>query len=956
MSSSIVIKGARENNLKNIQVEIPRDQLTVITGVSGSGKSSLAFDVIYGEGQRRFLESFSSFAKRFVAQMKKPDVDFVHGLSPVVALEQKKGSSNPRSTVGTMTDIYDYLRLFFAVSGTAHCPFCSSEIPVKTPNQMAEKILTLPRGTIIMISSPVKKIYGETYAYLFDEIRSQGFRWIRIDGQLRDLTQTIDLDEDNTYSLEVIIDKITVMEEVRKSLTRSIENGLKTIAEGLIRFDIEGDLPLTMIHDFYNGFSCPEHHLVTGELLPFYFSSNDPDSACLTCGGLGTIQKADPELMIEHPGKSLRQGALCNTIFSVKHPFKYALLYSLGQAYGFDMDTPYRELSTHAKELILYGTRGQRFPLVMPDPAQRPDPNAGKLFSFEGIITQVDRWYRYTKRKRTPNSVEERAFQKVMTEHSCPDCNGKKLKWQRSLVTIGGQDIHALGAMPVYTLRQFLTQLKFSEEKQRISEPIRDELLKRLDLMLEIGLDYLSLNRRADTLSGGEIQRARLATQIGAGLMGMLYVLDEPSIGLHARDTRKIIQTLEKLRDIGNTVIVVEHDPDTIVAADHIIEIGPGPGIHGGEVVAQGPLESIKTNSASLTGQYISGTRNIPVPRRRRSPGEAWVNILGARENNLKNVDVGIPLGLLVCVTGVSGSGKSSLIHEILCKSLSARRNHRIRPGIYDRILGLEHIREIITIDQTPIGRSSRSDPATYVGFFDRIRQLFSELPESIALSYTESHFSFNHKEGRCDECAGNGRIITELQFMPDIESPCPVCHGARYHQDILEVKYRGKIISEILDMSVEEAQIFFHDHPYIHHKLDTLERLGLGYIKLGQSSSTISGGEAQRIKLATELSKIKGKHGNLYVLDEPTTGLHLADIQRLMDCLNQLVEAGNTVLVIEHHLDVIKCADYIIDMGPDGGENGGYLVATGPPEEIVGVSGSFTGQYLKPYLQVAAV
>lgn len=952
-SSSIIVKGARENNLKNIHVEIPRERLTVITGVSGSGKSSLAFDVIYGEGQRRFLESFSSFAKRFVSLMKKPDVDFVHGLSPVVALEQKKGSQNPRSTVGTITDIYDYLRLLFATSGVALCPLCLKEIPIKTPSQMTDKILTLPMGTLVEISTPVRKVYGENYPYLLEEIRSQGFRWIRIDGRLHDLSQVIMLDEDQNYTIEVIIDKVTVFEEIRKSLTRSIENGLKTIGDGLLRFHIPENLPTHIFNDFYDRFSCPEHHMVMGELLPFYFSSNDPDSACPTCGGLGTIQRADPMLIVEHPGKSLRQGALCNTIFSVKHPFKYTLLHSLAKAYGFDMNIPYRELPEEAKEIILYGTHGQRFPLVMPEDIRRQDPNAGKLFSFEGIITQVDRLYRHSNRKRTPNSVEERAFKKVMTEHSCPDCQGKKLKWQRSLVTIGGQDIHALGSMPIKKLRRFLSGLEFPIEKQRIGEPIREELLQRIDLMLEIGLDYLSLNRRADTLSGGEIQRTRLATQIGAGLMGMLYVLDEPSIGLHPRDTRKIISTLEKLRDIGNTVIVVEHDPETIAAADHIIEIGPGPGVHGGEVVTQGPLKKIRSEAHSLTGQYLSGKRNIPIPHIRRKTRDQWITILGAQENNLKNIDVHIPLGLLVCVTGVSGSGKSSLIHEILCKSLAARRNHRIRPGAHDSILGLEHIREIITIDQSPIGRSSRSDPATYVGFFDRIRQLFSRLPDSIALNYTESHFSFNHKEGRCDECAGNGIIITELQFMPDIESTCPVCHGARYHKDILEIKYHGKTIADVLEMSVEEARNFFKDYPYILHKLDTLHHLGLGYIKLGQSSSTISGGEAQRIKLATELSKIKGKHGNLYVLDEPTTGLHLADIQRLMDCLNQLVETGNTVLIIEHHLDVIKCADYIIDMGPDGGENGGCLVAAGTPEEIIRIPHSYTGQFLKPYLRL---
>lgn len=953
MIKNISIKGARENNLKNVSVEIPRDKLTIITGVSGSGKSSLAFDVIYGEGQRKFLESISTYARRFVPQIKRPDVDIVTGLSPVVAIEQKKGVQNPRSTVGTLTDIYDYLRLLFATIGLASCPVCGLEFPTKTVKQMADRILMLPEGSKIELLAPVRRFYGEGYRFLFDEIRKLGYRKYRIDGEIYDSGENIILDETKEYKVEVIINKFIIKGDIFKQLVTSIEKGIK-IGEGFIKVDVlSSDITYEKLTDFYKGLGCPEHHITMGELLPFYFSYNDSDSACMTCTGLGTYLKAEPYLIVENREKSIRQGALSNTLLSVKHPYKYMLLNSLALKYNFSLDTPFKDLPKEATDVIFYGTKGDTFKLVMPVDAAKRDINEGKTISFEGIINQVDRQYLSSRRNRVAGSVDEYVFSKHMAEHKCPDCNGTKLKKERLSVRINNKNIHELNEMPLIELKEYICSLQIPEEKRKVAEQIINEIKQRLTLLIEIGLDYLSLNRRADTISGGESQRIRLSTQISSGLMGMLYVLDEPSIGLHPRDSRKIIDTLKKLRDIGNTVIVVEHDIETITEGDYIVEIGPGPGVHGGRIVACGGIDEIKRNPNSLTGQFITGVKSIELPSVRRKPRKEFLRIVGAKENNLKNVSIDIPLGVFICVTGVSGSGKSSLINEVLYKKLySVLHDPRVVPGEHELLEGHEHINNVIDIDQSPIGRSSRSNPATYIGFFDKIRELFANSEDAKAKGFSNADFSFNHNGGgRCDECNGDGFVTTQMQFMPDIETVCPVCKGARFGKDILEVKYKGKNISEVLDMTVEEAIDFFADNKNIVHKLKMMNELGLGYIKLGQSSTTLSGGEAQRIKLSSELSKIKKGNHNLYILDEPTTGLHMADIQRLLACLNRLVDAGHTVAVIEHNLDVIKTADYIIDIGPGGGKNGGRVVAEGTPEEIANVGESYTGMYLKGLL-----
>ena len=955
MNQVISIKGARENNLKNLHINIPRDMLTVITGVSGSGKSSLAFDVIYGEGQRKFLESIAIYARRYVPQIKRPDVDIVTGLSPVVAIEQKKGIKNPRSTVGTLTDVYDYLRLLYATIGLTNCPVCNFEFSTKTLKQIADRILTLPEGTKIELLSPVSKFFREDYTFLFDEIRKLGYRKFRIDGEFYDSSENIELDEGREYSIEVVIDKFIVKGDIFKQLITSIEKGIK-IGEGFIKIEIlNKEIPEELIFDFYNGLGCPKHHLVMGELLPFYFSYNDSDSACMTCTGLGTYLRAEPYLIIENNAKSIRQGALSNTLLSVRHPFKYMLLYSLALKYNFSLDTPFKELSKEVTDVIFYGTKGEMIRLVMPPDSPKRDINEGKLIGFEGVINQLDRQYLSSRRNRIPGSVDEYIFSKHMAEHICPDCKGTKLKKQRLNVRISGKNIHELGEMPLSELKEFIDDLQVSEDKRRIADQIINEIKQRLKLLIDIGLDYLCLNRRSDTISGGESQRIRLSTQISSGLMGMLYVLDEPSIGLHPRDNIKIINTLKKLRDIGNTVIVVEHDMETISQADFVIEIGPGPGIHGGRVVAHGSIDEIIKNPNSLTGQFISGRKKIEVPAVRRVPKLECIKITGASENNLKNVSVDIPLEVFICVTGVSGSGKSSLVNEVLYKKLySVLHDPRIVPGEHESIEGSEHINNIMNIDQSPIGKSPRSNPATYVGFFDKIRELFASSKDSKEKGFSNSDFSFNHNGGgRCDECNGNGYVTKQLQFLPDVEIICPVCKGARFGKDILEVKYNGKSIADVLDMTVEEAIEFFFDNKNIAHKLEVMEELGLGYIKLGQSSITLSGGEAQRIKLAAELGKIKKGAHNLYILDEPTTGLHMADIQRLLDCLNRLVDAGHTVIVIEHNLDVIKTADYIIDMGPDGGRKGGMVVAKGTPEKIANTKDSYTGRYLKELLYI---
>ncbi len=948
MRQTISVKGARENNLKNIDVEIPRDKLIVMTGLSGSGKSSLAFETIYAEGQRRFLESLSAYSRKFVAQLQKPKVDAIYGLSPVISIEQKSVGRNPRSTVGTLTDIYDYFRVLFTTAGTAHCPYCQAAVPTRTPMQIAEHILALPAGTLVEIAAPVFKIYGEDYPYLFGEIRSKGYRRMRIDDELVDLSEEIELDETITCDMEAVIDKFVVKPDLFKPLVVAIENGLR-VGEGFLRFRILNAVK-GGTQRFFAGFTCPEHQIIGGELEPVYFSFNEPVGACPTCTGLGMYWYVQPDLLVLDSSKSLLGGALEHKAFHYdKHTWAGRMMYSVAQHYGFSLETPWRDLPPPIRHLIMHGSGTEKITIQQPPGASESySHHVGNAFPYEGIVGEIEWRYRRYRRDRTANAWLEDYMKRVMVERTCPDCRGRQLKPQRLLITIGGKHIMALGDMTLAELRDFLAGLPpFSRNPQAGTEIVR-EVIKRVDLLLDIGIEYLSLNRRATTLSGGESQRVRLSVQIGSELMGMLYVLDEPSIGLHPRDNRKMIHTLQRLRDQGNTVIVVEHDEETMRAADHIIEIGPGPGQHGGEVVAQGCIKALLQNPASLTGQFLAGRRKIALPTQRRLSGEKALTVRGATENNLKSIDVTIPLDLFVCITGVSGSGKSTLINDILFKQLQVTLHEsRILPGAHQRIDGIEHIHDVIDIDQTPIGRTPTSNPATYVGLFDPIRRLFAETDASLARGYSAGRFSFNTKGGRCEECHGQGMIVTSLQFMADVEVLCHACKGARYNEETLEITYRDKHIAQVLDLSIEEAACFFKTSPLLTHKLGVLNRLGLGYLKLGQSSTTISGGEAQRIKLAHELGKIKRGGRTLYILDEPTTGLHLADIQRLLDALNQLVDAGNSVVVIEHHLDVIKNADWVIDLGPEGGQQGGYIVAQGAPEVIAACAASYTGQYI---------
>jgi excinuclease ABC subunit A len=954
MRNTITVKGAKENNLKNIDVEIPREKLVVLTGLSGSGKSSLAFETIYAEGQRRFLESLSAYSRKFVAQLKKPDVNFIYGLSPVISIEQKSVSKNPRSTIGTMTDIFDYFRVLYTTSGLPHCPYCYAELPVRTAVQIAEHILSLPPGSVVELDAPVFKIYGEDYPYLFGEIRSQGYRRLRVNDELLDMSDELELDEAESHNLEVVVDTVVVKRDIYKSLVVSIENGLR-LGEGFLRCRILAAPPSYKQESFYAAFACPDHHVTMGEVEPYYFAFNEPSSACPTCLGLGIYLHVHADLLIPDKRRSIKAGAFIPEAFKYdKNSWTTRLLYSLAEHYGFSLETPFQELSPEAVELVLYGSKGERFPLLLPPGANKGQEHLGKLFRYDGIINEIERRYRRYRREKVAHTWMEEYLKKVMVEQTCPDCRGTKLKRQRLLVTLNGKNIIEVGDMPLAELKEFMADLPPLPRRQQAGQQIVGEIIARLDLLLDIGLDYMSLNRKAATLSGGESQRVRLSVQIGSELVGMLYVLDEPSIGLHPRDNLKMIHTLQRLRDIGNTVIVVEHDEETIRAADHIIEIGPGPGVHGGQVVAEGPLAAIARNPASPTGQYLSGRRTIPMPDMRRSPNCRKLVIRGAQQNNLKQIDVEIPLGLFVCITGVSGSGKSTLINDILYKKLqSLFHDSRVLAGAHRAIEGVEQLHDVINIDQTPIGRTATSNPATYIGIYDAIRQLFAGVPESQARGYTGSRFSFNVKGGRCEECAGQGLVMTSLQFMPDVEVVCQVCKGARYNEETLEITYRGKNIAEVLEMPIEEAAEFFREIPLVAHKLGILNQLGLGYLKLGQSSTTISGGEAQRVKLAYELGKIKRGGHNLYILDEPTTGLHLADIQRLLDSLNRLVEAGHTVLVIEHHLDVIKTADWVIDLGPEGGHNGGRIVVQGPPEQIVACPDSYTGQFLRRVLPV---
>jgi excinuclease ABC subunit A len=953
MRTTIEIRGARENNLRNVNVEIPRDKLVVVTGVSGSGKSSLAFDTLYAEGQRRLLASMSTFAKRFVGQLKKPDVDFVNGLSPVVSIDQKTVGANPRSTVGTMTDISDYLRMLFATMGTPHCPLCGETLAIRSPYQMTEHLLSLPKGTEVEVRAPVYKIHGEDYEYLFEQIRVNGYRRARIDGKPRDLGEHVELDEDQQHSVEAVIDTFVVGPGIDQQVGTSLEHGLK-LGDGLLGFHIVKPKQPSAAHKkFHDGFGCARHRVVAGELQAFQFTFNDPAGACPTCAGIGTAMRVHPSLLVPDRKRTLNEGAFVTAALS-NSPDSWGgrLLHSLAAHYGFSLDTPFQDLAKEHVQVLFYGTKGEQFEVVLPPKAKVGQQHAGKKIKFQGVINQLEHHYRRYRKQGTSNAGMDEYLKKVMVEYDCPECGGARLKRARRLVTIEGRNLFEVGEMHLADLLQFLKSIKPSARQRAIAETIVREVATRLELLIAIGLDYLSLNRRSSTLSGGESQRIRLSSQIGSGLMGMLYVLDEPSIGLHPKDNVKMIDTLKRLRDLGNTLIVVEHDADTIRAADHILEIGPGPGVHGGTIVAAGPLKKLLKIDSSLTGQYLSGKKCIAIPAERRpSRGKSLV-VRGARQNNLKNIDVEIPLEQFVCVTGASGSGKSSLIHEIVYKRLfSLLYDSRVFAGAHDDLTGSEHISDVIDIDQSPIGRSSRSNPATYIGFYDAIRTLFAETADARKRGYTASTFSFNVKGGRCEECSGEGTITTQLSFMPDVEVLCPTCKGARYNQDTLEVKYQGKNIAEVLDLPVEEGVQFFAGEPSIARKISVLEDLGLGYLKLGHPSTILSGGEAQRVKLAGELGKLKrGKH-NLHILDEPTTGLHFADIDRLLDSLNRLVDSGHSVVVIEHNLDVIKTADYVIDLGPEGGHNGGKLIVCGTPEQIAACKASHTGKYLAKLL-----
>ncbi|MEL6106758.1 MAG: excinuclease ABC subunit UvrA [Planctomycetota bacterium] len=949
MRTTIEVQGARENNLQNVKLEIPRDSLTVVTGVSGSGKSSLAFDTIYAEGQRRLLASMSTFAKRFVGQLKKPDVDFVNGLSPVVSIDQKTIGSNPRSTVGTMTDISDYLRMLFATMGTAHCPMCECEIEVRSPHQMMEHLLSLPKGTEVEVRAPVFKIYGEDYDYLFEQIRVNGYRHARIDGKPADLGQHIELDEDEEHSVEAIVDHFVIGAGIESQVIASLEHGLK-LGDGLLSFHIVKPKRLSpKLKKFYDGFGCANHHVVAGEMNQAQFTFNDPSGACPTCAGIGTSMRVHPRLLVPDATRSLADGAFVKAALSnSRDSWGGRILHSLSAHYGIDLETPYEELPADHVEILLHGTKGEKFKVVLPPGAKQGKQHEGKEIKYNGVINQLEHHYHWYRKQGTSNTGMDEHLKKVMVEFDCPECKGARLKLARRLVTVSGKSIYELGQLHLVELLDFLKKIKPTARHRAVAKIILKEVTGRLELLIAIGLDYLNLNRRSSTLSGGESQRIRLSSQIGSGLMGMLYVLDEPSIGLHPKDNAKMIQTIGRLRDLGNTVIVVEHDEDTIRAADHLVEIGPGPGVHGGKVVAQGSVDAIMSHKKSITGKYLSGERVIGVPAQRRRECDKFLTVRGARQNNLSDVDVDIPLERFVCITGASGSGKSSLVHEIVYKKLySLIHDSRVLSGDHDELTGHEHINDVINIDQSPIGRSSRSNPATYVGIYDAIRKLFADTDAAKERQYTASRFSFNVKGGRCEECSGEGTITTQLSFMPDVEVVCPTCKGLRYNQETLEITYQERDISDILEMSIEDAVEFFADQPAIVRKIGVLHDLGLGYLKLGHPSTILSGGEAQRVKLATELGKLKrGKH-NLYILDEPTTGLHFADIDRLLESLNRLVENGHSVVVIEHNLDVIKTADYVIDLGPEGGHKGGRIMATGTPEDIAASKKSHTGRFL---------
>jgi excinuclease ABC subunit A len=951
--TTIAVQGARVHNLKNVSVEIPRDSLVVVTGLSGSGKSSLAFDTIYAEGQRRYMESLSSFAKRFIAQVAKPDVDFVFGLSPVISIEQKTVANNPRSTVGTMTDIASYLNLLFATVAEAHCPRTGEPAPGRTSNQILEAILSLPEGAEIELRAPVFKVYGEDLDFVFTEIRKKGCRRLIIDGKPVDISEQVELDEERVRDMDAVVDRFVVGRKHEKAIRAGIAATL-LVGDGLMQVHVVKGAGKAEAERFYRALCSATHHFVYGDIAPEYFVFNLPESACRTCGGLGVDKLTHPELLIPDPKRSVIGGCF------VREAFKYnpdtwdgRIMYSLAKALRFSLEAPWENLPERARNAILYGIE-RKIPTVTPPEAKvKRDDWEGKEVGFQGIARRIERYYRRYRQRGEASSGVEAWLDKVMVELTCPDCNGARLRAIRLLFTIAGKNIYEIGQMNFDELHAFLGAIKPAGRGADAGRQVLKEIRGRLELLLGIGLDYLNFNRRSGTLSGGESQRIRLSTQIGSGLMGMLYVLDEPSIGLHPKDNVKMIATLERLRDIGNTVIVVEHDEDTIRAADHVVEMGPGPGVHGGNVVVQGELDDVLACEASPTGQFLSGKRSIVTPKQRRKGNGKALVVRGARENNLKAIDVNFPLGMLVAITGASGSGKSTLVNEILYKALWKRlEDTRTLPGEHDGVDGLEHAHKVVNIDQSPIGRNSRSNPATYIGFYDTIRDQFTRAPLAVERGYKAGRFSFNVKGGRCEECQGEGVITTQLYFMPDVEVICGACKGARFNGETLEVTLRGKTIDDILNMSVEEGVTFFAAEPVIGRKIQVLNDLGLGYLTLGQSATTLSGGEAQRIKIATELSKLQRAKHTVYILDEPTTGLHLADVERLLASLNRLVDAGHTVIVIEHHLDVIKTADHVIDLGPEGGHAGGEVVATGAPEKIAACKQSHTGRFLKERLR----
>ena len=940
MRDEIQIRGARANNLQNIDISIPRDKLVVMTGLSGSGKSSLAFDTIYAEGQRRYVESLSSYARQFLGQMDKPEVDSIDGLSPAISIDQKTTSKNPRSTVGTVTEIYDYLRLLWARAGTPHCPKCGKEIHRQTVDQIVDQILSMEEGTRFLVLSPVIRGKKGEHLKVFEDARKSGYARVRADGNLYDLTETIELDRNKKHNIEVVVDRLVKRGDMTHRLTDSVETA-SALSGGLCLIHEMGSGKETM---FSQNYACEDCGISMPELSPRMFSFNNPYGACPECSGLGTKLKADVSLVIPDPSLSILEGAIqCSGWNSVKND-SIARMYfeAMSKKYHFSLSEPFSSLSEEAKNVILYGTKGEKLQLYY----ERGNGRGVLEQPFEGVMNNLERRLRETQSDSVRKELEE-----CMSNRPCPKCGGDRLSEIARAVTVGGLSIAEFCRLPVSEALTFAETLKLEGSKAVIAEEILKEIRARLGFLQNVGLSYLTLARSAATLSGGESQRIRLATQIGSSLMGVLYILDEPSIGLHQRDNEKLLSTLKYLRDLGNTLIVVEHDEDTMRAADQIIDIGPGAGVHGGHVVAQGSIEDIMAEPRSLTGQYLSGAKKIPIPAVRRKGNGKTLKVCGCRENNLRNVDVEIPLGTFTCVTGVSGSGKSSLVNEIIYKKLAGTLNRaRVRAGACDQFEGIEHLDKVIGIDQSPIGKTPRSNPATYTGLFNDIRDLFASTAEAKARGYGPGRFSFNVKGGRCEACCGDGLVKIEMHFLPDVYVPCDVCHCQRYNRETLEVTYKGKNIYEVLDMTADEALVFFENLPRLRDKVQTIVQVGLGYVKLGQSSTTLSGGEAQRVKLATELSR-RSTGSTMYILDEPTTGLHMADVHKLIEVLQALVDAGNTVLVIEHNLDVIKTADYLIDLGPEGGSGGGQIVATGTPEEVAENEASYTGSYLKKVL-----